>query len=408
MSDLRVYFEKQMDRLCGVHCLNSLLQGPVFTQADLNKYAAELDKEESALLATDPMAAKAPRSMTIASLSNRPKSHNVDDTGYFSLGVLEKALKAKYGFAVENAARKDVIQRIDREGLDHQDGFVIHLKDHWFSARAIPNANHPAVREWFFLDSLKAGPVAVSENELWGTLLGLIQSGNGNVFIITGGKLPFPMAQKPPILRANQYYLNRQEIEKRHSSAIDGGSDSGSTQLFTVVDPKAKAAGTDWSRLGAGQSLGGKSGVAPSFANDDDDIQRALRESIKDMITTLPQPKQEPCASEPASNVVSIMVRFPSGQRQVRKFALNIDSVTDLCVWLEFVAGNAGVSLVTLPEYSLVGTMDMRGWKLTRNAQGSFRLTRPGYGDASVELTGKKLLSDIGLRAGQEPLNLLY
>jgi len=43
-----VYWEKQEKDVmtCGVHCLNALLQGPVFTPVTLSNIALNLDKEE--------------------------------------------------------------------------------------------------------------------------------------------------------------------------------------------------------------------------------------------------------------------------------------------------------------------------------------------------------------------------
>jgi ataxin-3 len=46
-----VYFEKQSnDRLCGVHCLNSLLQGPYFDPVMLSEIGLKLDEMEMRLL----------------------------------------------------------------------------------------------------------------------------------------------------------------------------------------------------------------------------------------------------------------------------------------------------------------------------------------------------------------------
>jgi ataxin-3 len=45
-----VYFEKQSDdRLCGVHCLNALLQGPFFDAVMLAEIGIRLDEMEKAL-----------------------------------------------------------------------------------------------------------------------------------------------------------------------------------------------------------------------------------------------------------------------------------------------------------------------------------------------------------------------
>ena len=42
-----IYFEKQgRDMMCGVHCINSLLQGPYFDEVTMSKIALQLDEKE--------------------------------------------------------------------------------------------------------------------------------------------------------------------------------------------------------------------------------------------------------------------------------------------------------------------------------------------------------------------------
>ena len=50
-DDLYVYWEKQEKDImtCGVHCLNALLQGPVFTEVQLSEIALRLDEQEKKL-----------------------------------------------------------------------------------------------------------------------------------------------------------------------------------------------------------------------------------------------------------------------------------------------------------------------------------------------------------------------
>jgi hypothetical protein len=45
-----LYHEKQVSLLCGVHALNTLLQGPYFLAADLGAIAQEFDERERALM----------------------------------------------------------------------------------------------------------------------------------------------------------------------------------------------------------------------------------------------------------------------------------------------------------------------------------------------------------------------
>jgi len=45
-----VYFEKQgNDLMCGLHCINALLQAPIFDEVSMSEIARQLDEEERAL-----------------------------------------------------------------------------------------------------------------------------------------------------------------------------------------------------------------------------------------------------------------------------------------------------------------------------------------------------------------------
>ena len=47
-----VYWEKQEEGImtCGVHCLNTLLQGPYFDEVDLAQIGLQIDSREKALM----------------------------------------------------------------------------------------------------------------------------------------------------------------------------------------------------------------------------------------------------------------------------------------------------------------------------------------------------------------------
>ncbi len=50
----KVYFEKQSnDKLCGIHCLNSLVQAPLFGFENLTEIAKQLDDLEKKLLSEE-------------------------------------------------------------------------------------------------------------------------------------------------------------------------------------------------------------------------------------------------------------------------------------------------------------------------------------------------------------------
>lgn len=80
-----IYWEKQQsDLLCGLHCLNSLIQAPLFDEITLAEIGQKLDKKEALLL-------QGKKSFT-----------NVNESGNFSLQVLIEALKSIGDFRIDS------------------------------------------------------------------------------------------------------------------------------------------------------------------------------------------------------------------------------------------------------------------------------------------------------------------
>ena len=69
--------------MCGVHCINALLQGPYFDEINLSQIAIDLDQEEISLLGGGAAGAEAMRAM--GSLREGMTSHNVANDGNFSI-----------------------------------------------------------------------------------------------------------------------------------------------------------------------------------------------------------------------------------------------------------------------------------------------------------------------------------
>ena len=65
--------------LCGLHCINALLQGPIFDEVSLSQIAIQLDQEERQLMGGE-------NSHMFA------ESSNVANDGNYSIQVLSKAL----------------------------------------------------------------------------------------------------------------------------------------------------------------------------------------------------------------------------------------------------------------------------------------------------------------------------
>lgn len=69
-----LYHEVQESKLCAVHCVNTVLQGPFFSEFDLAALASDLDRKE--------------RQVMLPALSSADfESHNVSLDGDFSIQV---------------------------------------------------------------------------------------------------------------------------------------------------------------------------------------------------------------------------------------------------------------------------------------------------------------------------------
>ncbi|PWA71895.1 ataxin-3 [Artemisia annua] len=67
-----LYHEVQESKLCAVHCVNTVLQGPFFSEIDLAALASDLDRTEHQMLNTQ----------------HHQESHNVSMDGDFSIQII--------------------------------------------------------------------------------------------------------------------------------------------------------------------------------------------------------------------------------------------------------------------------------------------------------------------------------
>lgn len=134
-----VYFEKQSnDRLCGLHCLNSLLQGPYFDPFSMAEIAQQLDDLEKKLYEEDP-----------SSIADQKPVGNVDDTGNYNVQVLSEALKV-YGAEIKPVKQTEC-GKLLTESMDTIEAFIFNSSTHWFAIRKICNV-------WYNLNSTNPGP----------------------------------------------------------------------------------------------------------------------------------------------------------------------------------------------------------------------------------------------------------
>ncbi|ORX54463.1 Machado-joseph disease protein MJD [Hesseltinella vesiculosa] len=154
-----IFFEKQEGNLCAQHALNALLQGPYFTAIDLAEIGRDLDAKESIVH------------------GRQVHGNNYDDSGYFSIQVIQRALSV---WDLELVPWGSTDASSAREAPQDQLAYICHLDQHWFTLRkfAVP-------WRWYNLNSTQACPSYLSETYL-GMLLQQIQSEGYSIFIVKG------------------------------------------------------------------------------------------------------------------------------------------------------------------------------------------------------------------------------
>eukprot|EP00439_Symbiodinium_sp_Y106_P072821 s751_g13.t1 len=122
-----IYHERQLGGLCGVHCLNNLLQGPAFGPGDLAEIGVHLDQQERALVRS-----QSSQSQGGVGLEGQP--YNVDssaDGGNFSIQVLTVALE-RYHLELVPSRHPDVKEKIQDPASATQ-AFLCQYHDHWLA-----------------------------------------------------------------------------------------------------------------------------------------------------------------------------------------------------------------------------------------------------------------------------------
>ena len=77
-----LYHEVQESKLCAVHCVNTVLQGPFFSEVDLAALASDLDHKERQVMLDSAAAAASPSANFLSE-----ESYNVSLDGDFSIQV---------------------------------------------------------------------------------------------------------------------------------------------------------------------------------------------------------------------------------------------------------------------------------------------------------------------------------
>ncbi|KAE8685800.1 Ataxin-3-like protein [Hibiscus syriacus] len=161
-----LYHEVQESKLCAVHCVNTVLQGPFFSEFDLAALASDLDSKERQMMLQG--AASAGDFLS-------EESHNVSLGGDFSIQVLQKALEVWDSQVIPFDCPVAEPAQVDPE---LENAFICHLHDHWFCIRKVNG-------EWYNFDSLYAAPQHLSKFYLSAYLDSLKGSG-WSIFLVRG------------------------------------------------------------------------------------------------------------------------------------------------------------------------------------------------------------------------------
>ncbi|PQM42162.1 ataxin-3 homolog isoform X1 [Prunus yedoensis var. nudiflora] len=121
-----LYHEVQESKLCAVHCVNTVLQGPFFSEFDLAALASDLDRKERQMMLVE--------GGSHAGDFLSEESHNVSLDGDFSIQVLQKALEVWDLQVIPLDSPVAEPAQIDPE---LENAFICHLQDHWFCIRKV-------------------------------------------------------------------------------------------------------------------------------------------------------------------------------------------------------------------------------------------------------------------------------
>jgi ataxin-3 len=167
-----IFHEVQDGSLCAQHCLNSLLQGDYFTAVDLANIAHQLDDIERTYMS------EAGTGTTDYARFLNEESSNLDDTGFFSIQVLQKALESWNIELIPFTSQSSEYAINARLNPTEQTAFICHFKHHWYTIRKIATY-------WFNLNSLLKQPELISDTYL-SVLLAQLENDGYSIFIVKG------------------------------------------------------------------------------------------------------------------------------------------------------------------------------------------------------------------------------
>ena len=377
-----LYHEKQVSLLCGVHALNTLLQGPYFTANDLRDIAAEFDLRERDLMKEAGVdSADFLRYMA-------EDSGNAAVDGNFSIQVLTKALD------VWNVNCVPVTGTTHSEALvnpTNELAFLCNLDQHWFTVRKTSTASPTVHAEaavcgdggWWNFNSMLPAPQPIGTTYL-SAFLAQLREERYSIFAVRGN-LPDEFGRfgeggehgrwvtVDEAAAANRESDRVKAAGRARNIASNMLAKLGAGGWGTIAVPAAVAerggvagggtANADEdaelqaaiaASLGGGGVRGGVGGGVPSRVttdggglDDDAEMARAIAASLEPPTRTSPSRPSEPepvptdwaVPEEPGPNEgIALAFRVPGGGRLQRGFRAT-DAVGGVEAWLAREAG---------------------------------------------------------------------
>ena len=296
-----VYFEKQSDdRLCGLHCLNNLLQGPYLDVITLSEIGIELDKREQ-------------------ELTGLHSQNNVDNDGNFGIQVLEKALNM-YGVQLQLLKKRQAINYIEG-GANNVEALIFNSSTHWYSIRRINGI-------WFDLNSTNTnpGPEIISDFYLSAFIQGAEDIGYTNFLVKNLPKLPERNDVLYKNLQPHQHLVTIEQIIEAKELKIAKKKQREEEQKKKEEEEAKKF------KPFTGQGYvvdSGQTHALDNFDDEDDDVKRimklSLEEFAKNAAKSLPP--------EPETGGYSLMINF-NGKYYKRKFN-DTDKIGDIVTFMQ-------------------------------------------------------------------------
>jgi len=286
-----IFHEQQDGSLCAQHCLNSLLQGQFYSAVDLADMATELDTMEKLRMAE--MGEDTPE---YRQFMQQP-STNMDDSGFFSVQVISKAL-AVWGLDLLPLNSSNPEAARAKNSPIAANAYICNFREHWFTIRRLGS-------QWFNLNSLLEGPELVSNTYL-GEFLAQLQHEGYSIFLVTGDLPPcdadlvlqaVPATQLvPPRLLSDVQSSGSQSRQGRQSAGTASGAQRPAGQTDEEAELEAammmslaETSGTDGGpanidsdQLARVMEMQRQGGWAPDAEHrgEEDDMELALRMSM--------------------------------------------------------------------------------------------------------------------------------